>query len=70
MLQELQGADASAGRESAGLQRGLQGETDEEEGAQTEDRPGGRGGHRVGSAEQRADRAVAPGKRGVEPISC
>lgn len=62
VLQELQGADATAGRESAGLQRRLQGETAEEKRAQTEDRSSGSRGHRAGSPEQRANRAVAPGK--------
>lgn len=61
MLQKLQGADTSAGRESAGLQRGLQGKTAEEKRAQVEDHSRRRGGHRVGSAEQGADRAVAEG---------
>lgn len=61
VLQELQGTDSSAGRESAGLQRGLQGEAAEEERAQTEDHSSGRGGHRAGSTEQGADRAVAEG---------
>lgn len=59
VLQEFQGADTSAGREPAGLQRGPQGEASEEEGAQAEDHPGGRGGHRAGAAEQGADGAVA-----------
>ena len=62
VLQELQGADAPAGREPSGLQRGLQGEAGEEEGAQPEDHPSGRGGHRPGPAEQGADGAVAQGQ--------
>lgn len=61
VLQELQGADAAAGRESAGLQRCLQGETAEEKRAQTEDHSSGSRGHRAGSAEQRANGAVAQG---------
>lgn len=61
VLQELQGADAAAGREPAGLQRGLQGEAAEEERAQTEDRSDGSGGHRAGSTEQGANGAVAQG---------
>lgn len=61
VLQELQGADAAAGRESAGLQRRLQGETAEEKRAQTEDHSSGSRGHRAGSAEQRANGAVAQG---------
>lgn len=65
VLQELQGADASAGREPAGLQRGLQGEAAEEEGAQAEGHSGGRGGHRAGPAEQGADGAVAEGETGT-----
>jgi len=62
VLQELQGADAAAGCESAGLQRGLQGEAAEEERAQAEGHPGGRGGHRAGPAEQGADGAMAEGE--------
>lgn len=62
MLQELQGADAPAGRESAGLHRGLQGEAAEEEGAQAEDHPRRRRGHRAGPTEQGADSAVAEGE--------
>lgn len=61
VLQEFQGADASAGREPAGLQRGPQGEAPEEERAQAEDHPGWRRGHRAGAAEQGTDRAVAEG---------
>lgn len=61
MLQELQGADATAGRESAGLQRCLQGETAEEKRAQTEDHSSGSRGHRAGSTEQGANGAVAQG---------
>lgn len=62
VLQELQGADASAGREPAGLLRGPQGEAAEKERAQVEDHPGGRGSHRAGAAEQGADGAVAQGE--------
>lgn len=62
MLQELQGADAPAGREPAGLQRGLQGEAAQEKGAQAEGHSSGRGGHRAGPTEQGADRAVAEGE--------
>ena len=61
VLQELQGADAAVGREPAGMQRGLQGEAAQEEGAQAENHPHGRRGHRSGPAEQGADRAVAQG---------
>ena len=61
VLQELQGPDASAGREPAGLRRHLQGKAAQEEGAQAEDHPAGRRGHRAGPAEQGADRAVAQG---------
>ena len=62
MLQELQGADAPAGREPAGLQRRLQREAAEEERAQAEDHACGGGGHRAGPAEQGADGAVAEGE--------
>lgn len=55
VLQELKGADASAGREPAGLQCRLQREADEEERAQAEDHSSGRGGHRAGPTEQGAD---------------
>lgn len=61
VLQELQGADPPAGRESAGLQRDLQREAAETERAQTEDHSGGRGGHRARPAEQRTGRTVAEG---------
>lgn len=65
VLQELQRADAPVGREPAGLRRYLQGEAAQEEGAQAEDRPSGRGGHRAGAAEQGADGAVAQGNIGL-----
>lgn len=61
VLQELQGADATAGCEPAGLYRHLQGEAAQAQGAQAEDHPAGRRGHRAGPAEQGADRAVAQG---------
>lgn len=61
VLQELKGADAAAGCESAGLRRCPQGEADEEKRAQTEDHSSGRRGHRAGSTEQGANRAVAQG---------
>lgn len=67
MLQELQGADAIAGRESAGMQRRLQGEAAEEKRAQAEDRSCGSRGHRAGSAEQRANGAVAQGNPSDPP---
>lgn len=67
VLQELQGADAAAGRESAGLRRCPQGETAEEERAQTEDHSGGGGGHRAGATEQGANGAVAQGNPSNSP---
>lgn len=67
VLQELQGADAAAGRESAGLHRCPQGEAAEEERAQAEDHSSGGRGHRAGATEQGANGAVAQGNPSSSP---